>query len=66
MIINMIYGVAIISWLIIGVILCIAAGVTHDFDKRFFNPAWMIILGPLGFPVWAWVERKESKPRGKR
>lgn len=42
------------------------AGVTHDFHKRFFNPAWMILLGPLGPAVWGWMEKREGKPRGKR
>ena len=65
MIVDMIYGVVLILWLSVGVIICIMAGVTHDFHKRFFDPSWMILLGPLGLFVWRWMEKREGK-RGKR
>ena len=66
MIVGMISGVTIIVWLIFGTIICIMAGVTHDFHKRFFNPVWMILLGPFGPWIWLWMEDREGKRRKKK
>lgn len=53
--------ILIIIHIIIGVLLCIAAGLTQDFGERFFSPFWMIVFGPFGILVWKYVEEREER-----
>jgi len=49
----------IIVWIFIGIIIAIMAGLTYNFDKRFFNPVWLIPFGPLSIGIWLLLEKFE-------
>lgn len=49
-----------ILWVGIGFVLMVMAGLTHGFEDRHFSPAWMLLLGPLGWPAWQWAEKREA------
>ena len=62
----MLVGIAIIVlvvWVIFGFLLMIMAGLTYNFHERHFSPLWMLLLGPLGWYVWLWAEKREAKKR---
>lgn len=56
-------GVGIFLWLCVGAVLAFMAGTTHNFAERHFDPAFMLILGPVGIPVW-WLAEKIEKRKG--
>lgn len=47
-----------IIWLCIGALLTVMAGLTRDFGKKHFPEVWMLVLGPIGIPVWMIYEHR--------
>ena len=56
-------GVGIFLWICVGLVLSFMAGTTHNFAERHFEPALMIILGPVGIPVWWLAEKLEKRKK---
>ncbi len=62
----MILALLIFLWFFAGLALTLMAGLTHEFKERHFDPLWMMPLGPLGWPLWLYMDKTEARRRAKR
>ena len=63
---NFSLGFILAVWLIVGFVFMLLAGLTWKFKERHFDPAWMMLLGPLGYVAWRICEKREEKARERK